>query len=216
MEETFNDNDNDNERNEENFFDGDYFDYLNKNNNNSASVKKDEKKNIKRINSFDNLDEEFHSKTELNNKNNKNINRKYPKQKEKQKEKINEDVKEIQLTKKKTTRKFDDNKKKKKNHECKTKTEINDYQNIKEKNQDYFEKFAGYQEMNDEDLYSNIMYDNQEKTDGFIKTLEDFDAQVNVNQNKHAYECKTNVDESEGLNMFISSEINKQNLIRVF
>ena len=206
MEETFTNNDN-NEQDEENALDRDYFNYLElKNNINSASVKKDDNKNMKRINSFDNLEEEeFHSNTELNKK---IIKFKVHKTKEKEKEKTNEDVKEIHFIQKKTSRKFDDFKKKKKNLECKTKTEINDYQNIKEKNQEFFEKYAGYQDLN-EDYYTNIMYDNQEKADGFSKTIEDFDAQVNVNQNKHAYECKTNVDESEGLNMFISSEINK-------
>ena len=91
---------------------------------------------------------------------------------------------------------------------AKQKIEINDYQYIKDKHQDNFEKFAGYQDMND-DPYNNIMFDETEKEDGLSKTLDYFDAQVNVNQTKQAYECKTNVDESEGLNMFISSEINK-------
>ena len=204
MEETYNNNDN--ERNEENLFGGDFLKFIENNNNISASVKKDENKNINRINSSENLEEEFHSRTELNKK---NIN--FKKQKKKEKERADEDVKEIQLMHKKTSRKIDDTKKKKKNHECKTKTEINDYQYIKDKQQANFEKFAGYQNMN-EDLYNDIndiLYDETEKTEGFSKTLDYFDAQVNVNQNKQAYECKTNVDESEGLNMFISSEINK-------
>ena len=70
MEETFNnDNENDNEGDEKNVFDQDYFKYIENNNFiNSASVKKDEDKNMKRINSFENLEEEFHSNTELNKK----------------------------------------------------------------------------------------------------------------------------------------------------
>ena len=99
MEETFTNNDN-NERDEENALDRDYFNYLElKNNINSASVKKDDNKNMKRINSFDNLEEEeFHSNTELNKK---IIKFKVHKTKEKEKEKTNEDVKEIHFIQKK-------------------------------------------------------------------------------------------------------------------
>ena len=203
MEETFNnDNENDNERDEKNVFDQDYFKYIENNNFiNSASVKKDEDKNMKRINSFENLEEEFHSNTELN--------KKIKIKKKKEKENTNEEDKQIKIIQKKTSRKFDNNKKKKKNYESKTKTEINDYQYIKEKNQKKLENFSGFQDFNEE-YYNNIMYDDdQDKADGIIKTLDDFDAHVNVNQQKEAYECKTNVDESVGLNMFISSEINK-------
>ena len=197
------DNNNENERNEENLFDGDFIKFLeNQNNKISASVKKDEDKKLKRNNSFDNLKEESYPKTELNKKNT------FKTQKKKEKEKSNENVKNINFIQKKTSRKIDDNKKKKKNTEFKTKTEINDYQAIKEKNKNFFDNYSGYQDQDITDNFINI-YEESGEPEGTPNLYEDFDANVEVNQHKQAYECKTNADNSEMLNMFISSELNK-------
>ena len=197
------DNNNENERNEENLFDGDFIKFLeNQNNKISASVKKDEDKKLKRNNSFDNLEEESYPKTELNKKNT------FKTHKKKEKEKSNENVKNIIFMQKKTSRKIDDNKKKKKNTEFKTKTEINDYQAIKEKNKNFFDNYSGYQDQDITDNFINI-YEESGEPEGTPNLYEDFDANVEVNQHKQAYECKTNADNSEMLNMFISSELNK-------
>ena len=197
------DNNNENERNEENLFDGDFIKFLeNQNNKISASVKKDEDKKLKRNNSFDNLKEESYPKTELNKKNT------FKTHKKKEKEKSNENVKNIIFMQKKTSRKIDDNKKKKKNTEFKTKTEINDYQAIKEKNKNFFDNYSGYQDQDITDNFINI-YEESGEPEGTPNLYEDFDANVEVNQHKQAYECKTNADNSEMLNMFISSELNK-------
>ena len=197
------DNNNENERNEENLFDGDFLKFLeNQNNKISASVKKDEDKKLKRNNSFDNLEEESYPRTELNKKNTFKTNKK------KEKEKSNENVKNINFIQKKTSRKIDDNKKKKKNTEFKTKTEINDYQAIKEKNKNFFDNYSGYQDQDITDNFINI-YEESGEPEGTPNLYEDFDANVEVNQHKQAYECKTNADNSEMLNMFISSELNK-------
>ena len=197
------DNNNENERNEENIFGGDFINFLeNQNNKISASVKKDEDKNLKRNNSFDNLEEESYPKTELNKKNT------FKTHKKKEKEKSNENVKNINFIQKKTSRKIDDIKKKKKNTEFKTKTEINDYQAIKEKNKNFFDNYSGYQDQDITDNFINI-YEESGEPEGTPNLYEDFDANVEVNQHKQAYECKTNADNSEMLNMFISSEINK-------
>ena len=197
------DNNNENERNEENLFDGDFIKFLeNQNNKISASVKKDEDKKLKRSNSFDNLEEESYPKTELNKKNT------FKTHKKKEKEKSNENVKNINFIQKKTSRKIDDIKKKKKNTEFKTKTEINDYQAIKEKNKNFFDNYSGYQDQDITDNFINI-YEESGEPEGTPNLYEDFDANVEVNQHKQAYECKTNANNSEMLNMFISSEINK-------
>ena len=197
------DNNNENERNEENLFDGDFIKFLeNQNNKISASVKKDEDKKLKRNNSFDNLEEESYPKTELNKKNT------FKTHKKKEKEKSNENVKNINFIQKKTSRKIDDIKKKKKNTEFKTKTEINDYQAIKEKNKNFFDNYSGYQDQDITDNFINI-YEESGEPEGTPNLYEDFDVNVEVNQHKQAYECKTNADNSEMLNMFISSELNK-------
>ena len=191
-----------NDRDGDNFFGGDYNSFLeNQNNNISVSLKKDDKKDLNRINSFENLGEvEKYSKTELNKKN-----KTFKTNKKKEKEK--EDVTTISFIKKKTSRKIDENIKKKKNPIFKTKTEINDYEIIKEKNKEDFEEFGGYKDYGED--YIDVYGGEQDKNEGLSNTLGYFDADVKVNQSKNAYECKTNVDISEGLNMFISSEMNK-------
>ena len=190
-----------NDRDGDNFFGGDYNAFLeNPNSNISISLKKDEKKDLNRICSFENLkEEEKYSKTELNKM---KINFKVQKKKEKEKE----DVTTISFMKKKTSRKLDENIKKKKNPIFKTKTEINDYQTIKEKNKKNLDEFTDYKDYGEE--FIDVYGDEQDKGEGLSNMLGDFDVDVKVNQSKNAYECKTNVDNSERLNMFISSEIN--------
>ena len=141
--------------------------------------------------------QEKYSKTELNKM---KINFKVQKKKEK------EDVTTISFMKKKTSRKLDENIKKKKNPIFKTKTEINDYQTIKEKNKKNLDEFTDYKDYGEE--FIDVYGDEQDKGEGLSNMLGDFDVDVKVNQSKNAYECKTNVDNSERLNMFISSEIN--------
>ena len=188
-----------NDRDGDNFFGGDYNAFLeNPNSNISISLKKDEKKDLNRICSFENLkEEEKYSKTELNKM---KINFKVQKKKEK------EDVTTISFMKKKTSRKLDENIKKKKNPIFKTKTEINDYQTIKEKNKKNLDEFTDYKDYGEE--FIDVYGEEQDKGEGLSNMLGDFDVDVKVNQSKNAYECKTNVDNSERLNMFISSEIN--------
>ena len=188
------------EKKEADLFGGAFSDFLNNIDfNNSATVKKDDAtklKIIKQNQNFEKLESDFHSKTELNKKNdNKNL------------EKKEEDKFQFILISKKKQRENNQPKIKKKQLETnsiKNKTELNDYQSKKKKIKETFDNIYNYYNNDNEDLEN--MYDIPQATDGLLNTMNDFE--FDINQKKQAYTSQLNDETSNPLDMFISSEVN--------
>ena len=193
----FTENENDN-RNEGDFFGGYFDDYFQVNNQNLATEKKENQNDDKKKEIFEDLEDiEMRSKTELNEENKKT------KTKLKNNKKI-ENKAPIVFMQKKTLRKEDeeDKKIKKKNSDLnhKTKTEI-DYQ-IKKKNNPYdLDKI--YNDFTEDENYYNLYKDEEKNDDEFIETLDELD--FKTNKNKHANTIQDNYDIPEELNMEITS-----------
>ena len=193
----FTENENDN-RNEGDFFGGYFDDYFQVNNQNLATEKKENQNDDKKKEIFEDLEDiEMRSKTELNEENKKT------KTKLKNNKKI-ENKPPIVFIQKKTLRKEDeeDKKIKKKNSDLnhKTKTEI-DYQ-IKKKNNPYdLDKI--YNDFTEDENYYNLYKDEEKNDDEFIETLDELD--FKTNKNKHANTIQDNYDIPEELNMEITS-----------
>ena len=193
----FTENENDN-RDEGDFFGGYFNDYFQVNNQNLATEKKENQNDDKKKEIFEDLEDiEMRSKTELNEENKKT------KTKLKNNKKI-ENKAPIIFMQKKTLRKEDeeDKKIKKKNSDLnhKTKTEI-DYQ-IKKKNNPYdLDKI--YNDFTEDENYYNLYKDEEKNDDEFIETLDELD--FKTNKNKHANTIQDNYDIPEELNMEITS-----------
>ena len=181
------------------FFNGGFSDFLdNAGVNNCATVNKEDKlKNIQKNNKFEDLGNNFHSKTELNKT---NVNQKIDKKEDNNFQFI--------LISKKKQRPNDETKKKKKNQESisiKNKTEIDDYKSKKKKNKETFDNIYNYYNNNNDDFSS--AFDVPQTSDGLLNTMNDFD--FDVNQKKAAYTSQLNDEVSKPLEMFISSEVKK-------
>ena len=195
----------DEDKEEKDFFGGDseYFRFDKKN---SATVKKNEKNDVK-LNEFkEDLEEiDMRSKSELNDDNKKSKIKFDEKKKENKIPIIFTGNKTIRIEADKENKKDKNNKKNKKNkkNEHKTNTEI-DYQNTKQKMQFDLDLFNFCNSI--EDNYIDL-YGDQQDSDRFEKTFEDFDVRTNI-QKKHPNTAINSINIIEELDMDIDSEGN--------